>query len=59
MEAEERWRMMGQQGGQMSVVILDLSELIPGDHLLQKINQMISFDFIYDLVEPYYPANGR
>ena len=51
--------MMGQQGGQMSVVILDLSELIPGDHLHQKINQMISFDFIYDLVEPYYPANGR
>ena len=51
--------MMGRQSGQMSMVILDIAELIPSDHLLRKINQMISFDFIYDLVAPYYPANGR
>ena len=51
--------MMGRQSGQMSKIILDLSELIPEKHLLRKINQMISFDFIYDLVAPYYPANGR
>ena len=50
---------MGRQSGQMSMVILDLSELIPENHLLRKINQIISFDFIYDLVAPYYPANGR
>lgn len=51
--------MMGRQSGQISMIILDLSELIPENHLLRKINQMISFDFIYDLVAPYYPANGR
>ena len=51
--------MMGRQSAQMSMIILDLSELIPENHLLRKINQMISFDFIYDLVAPYYPANGR
>ena len=51
--------MMGRQSGQMSMVILDIAELIPRDHLLRKINQMVSFDFIYDLVAPYYPANGR
>ena len=51
--------MMGRQSGQMSMIILDLSELIPENHLLRKINQMISFDFIYDLVAPYYPTNGR
>ena len=51
--------MMGRQRGQMSMVILDIAELIPSDHLLRKINQMVSFDFIYDLVVPYYPANGR
>ena len=44
--------------GQISMVILDLSELIPENHLLRKINQIISFDFIYDLVASYYPANG-
>ena len=48
-----------RQSGQRSMIILDLSELIPENHLLRKINQMISFDFIYDLVAPYYPANGR
>ena len=51
--------MMGRQSGQMSMVILDIAELIPRDHLLRQINQMVSFDFIYDLVAPYYPANGR
>ena len=51
--------MMGRQSGQMSMVILDIAELIPRDHLLCKINPMVSFDFIYDFVAPYYPANGR
>ena len=51
--------MIGRQSGQMSMVILDLSELIPENHLLRKINNIISFNFIYDLVAPYYPANGR
>lgn len=51
--------MMGRQSGQISMVILDIAELIPSDHLLRKINQIVSFDFIYDLVAPYYPANGR
>ena len=51
--------MMGRQSGQMSIIIIDLSELIPENHLLRKINQMISFDFIYDLVASYYPTNGR
>lgn len=51
--------MMRQQNGQMKMVILDIAKLIPSDHLLQKINQTVSFDFIYDLVAPYYPANGR
>ena len=51
--------MMGRQSGQMSMLILDIEELIPGNHLLRQINQLVSFDFIYDLAAPYYPANGR
>ena len=41
------------------MVVLDIEELIPGNHLLRQINQLVSFDFIYDLAAPYYPANGR
>ena len=37
--------MMGRQSGQISMLILDIEELIPENHLLRKINQMISFDF--------------
>ena len=43
----------------MSMVILDIAELIPSDHLLWKTNQIVSFDFIYDLVALYYPTNVR
>ena len=39
--------MMGRQSGQMSMLILDIEELIPGNHLLRQINQLVSFDFIY------------
>ena len=51
--------MMGWQSGQMSMVILDIVELIPRAHLFRKISQMVSLDFSYDLVAPYYPVNGR
>ena len=51
--------MMGLQSGQMSMLVLDFTELIPDHHLLRKISQAISFDFIYEILKPYYPANGR
>ena len=38
--------MMGRQSGQMSMLILDIEELIPGNHLLRQINQLVSFDFM-------------
>ncbi len=51
--------MMGRQSGQISMLVLDIEELIPENHLLRQINQLVSFDFIYDLAAPYYPASGR
>ena len=38
---------------------VDIESLIPETHLLRKIERMVSFDFIYDLLAPYYPATGR
>ena len=51
--------MMGRQSGQISMLVLDIKELIPENHLLRQINRLVSFDFIYDLAAPYYPASGR
>ena len=45
--------MMGRQIGQLSMAVMDLSELIPDNHLLCRISRAISFDFIYEILEPY------
>ncbi|BDE86860.1 Uncharacterised protein [uncultured Flavonifractor sp.] len=51
--------MMGYQSRQMAMIFVDMESLIPKNHLLRKIDRMVSFDFIYDLLAPYYPATGR
>ena len=51
--------MIGRQSRQMAMVFVDIESLIPETHLLRKIERMVSFDFIYDLLAPYYPATGR
>ena len=51
--------MMGHQSRQMTMLFVDIESLIPETHLLRKIERMVSFDFIYDLLAPYYPATGR
>ena len=51
--------MMGRQSRQMAMIFVDMESLIPENHLLRKINRMVSFDFIYELLAPYYPATGR
>ena len=40
--------------------IVDLEGLVPQDHLLRKIDKVVNFDRIYDLVEHLYcQDNGR
>ena len=51
--------MMGRQSRQMAMLFVDIESLIPETHLLRKIERKVSFDFIYDLLAPYYPATGR
>ena len=42
------------------VQIVSLEELVPKDHILRKIDAVIDFDFIYDLVQDKYsPDKGR
>ena len=44
--------MMGHQNRQMAMLFVDIESLIPETHLLRKIERMVSFDFIYDLLAP-------
>lgn len=51
--------MMGRQSRQMAMIFVDMESLIPENHLLRQIDRIVSFDFIYTLLAPYYPAIGR
>ncbi|MDD4510201.1 MAG: transposase [Oscillospiraceae bacterium] len=51
--------MMGRTDKQLQMIVMDLGELIPDNHLLKKMDACVSFSFIYDLLAPYYPATGR
>ena len=43
-----------------NIQIICISELVPQDHLLRKIDKIIDFDFIYELVEnKYSKTKGR
>ena len=51
--------MMGRQMQQQDLIFVSLEDLVPNNHLLKKIHRLVSFDFIYDILSPYYPINGR
>lgn len=51
--------MMGRKNKQLSMVMIDMEEIIPKDHLLRKIKDNIDFDFIYEDAKEYYSVIGR
>lgn len=58
MESEER-EMMGRRSRQIGMQIVEVETMIPQKHLLRRIDRVIGFEFIYELLAPYYPSNGR
>lgn len=51
--------MMGRKSGQIGMLMVDMGSMIPSGHLLKKIDATVNFDFIYELLAPYYPSVGR
>lgn len=52
----EQWR----KDSRKEAVIVDLEALVPQDHLLRKIEQVMSYEWLYKRVEGYYcQENGR
>ncbi|MEC1102189.1 IS5/IS1182 family transposase, partial [Bacillus paralicheniformis] len=39
--------------------VFALSELVPEDHLVRKIEEAMDFSFIYEKVAPLYSSKGR
>ena len=51
--------MMGKNSGQMKMLFIDISELVPETHLLKQIDKLVDFEFIYELAAPFYSTKGR
>lgn len=52
--------MQGKQNHQKDLfTYIQLDELVPKDHILRKIRDVIDFSFIDELTEPYYSEKGR
>ena len=51
--------MLGKKDHQRTFVLLSLEEMIPEKNLLKKINQLVDFQFIYELAAPYYSSKVR
>jgi len=46
--------MTKREGYQHSMISLSMDEMIPADHFLRKLDEIIDFTFIYDELAPYY-----
>ncbi|WP_411045610.1 hypothetical protein [Treponema primitia] len=51
--------MMGRKSKQLCMIMIDMEELIPKNHLVRKIIEAIDFDFIYTEAAEYYSNIGR
>lgn len=46
----EQW----QQDNRRDVVMVDIDQLVPKDHLLRKIEKVMDYDWLYERLRPYY-----
>lgn len=52
----EKWR----KDSRRDVVFVDMEALVPGDHLLRKIERVMDYEWMYEKLSPYYcHDNGR
>lgn len=52
--------MMNQRDSiQQKMIVTTLENLMPSDHFLRKLDDVIDFNFIYDIAKPLYSNTGR
>ena len=52
----EQWR----KDARNEIIMVDIEALVPKDHLLRKIEQVMDYEWLYERLEPYYcHDNGR
>lgn len=51
---------MDRQGdAQVTLIIVDLDQFVPRNHLLRRIKQKVNLEFVYDKVKDLYKSGGR
>ena len=52
----EKWG----QDKRRDVVLVDIDQLVPADHMLRKIEKIMDYEWLYERLNPYYcHDNGR
>ncbi len=52
--------MMTRHGERQSkTLLINIDDLVPEDHFLRKLDATVSFDFVYEIMEPLYSKRGR
>lgn len=52
----EKWN----QDKRRDVVMVDIDQLVPSEHMLRKIEKVMDYDWLYERLSPYYcHDNGR
>lgn len=51
--------MMGRKSGQIEMLVFNAEDIIPQNHILRKIDKIVSIEYIYMLHEPPYSDKGR
>ena len=42
--------MMGRKSGQIEMLVFNPEDIIPKNHILRKIDRIVSFEYIYELL---------
>lgn len=50
---------MGKNSSQMRMLFIDINDLVPETIYLKQIDNLVDFEFIYELAAPFYSTNGR
>lgn len=48
-----------KQDNRRDMVMVDMDQLVPKDHLLRKIEKVIDYDWLYERLSPYYSYVDR
>lgn len=51
--------MTRSKGRECKTMLINIDDLVPREHFLRKLDKAVSFDFVYEIMDPLYSKRGR